>query len=121
MAPPAQQPGAPAPQPGAPQPGVPQPGAPPPPPPEYTEFQQFVFSSVGRMLPMYGYNLFENVPTTFAPVDRIPVIPDYVIGPGDELLIRGWGQVDIDVTATVDRNGSIFLPKVGNVRVAGLK
>ena len=46
---------------------------------------------------------------------------DYVIGPGDELLIRAWGQIDLDVHTRVDRNGSIFLPKVGNLNVAGLK
>lgn len=102
-----------------PQPPLEQPSAPLP--PEYTEFQQFALSSVGRILPMYGYSLFENVPSTFAPVDQIPVTPDYIIGPGDEILIRGWGQVDIDVRATVDRNGSIFIPKVGDVRVAGLR
>lgn len=93
----------------------------PPPPKEYTEFQHFVFSSIGRMLPMYGYDLFEDVPSTFAPVDRIPVTADYVIGPGDEIVLRGWGQVEIDVRAMVDRNGSIFIPKVGNVHVAGLR
>ena len=29
--------------------------------------------------------------------------PDYEIGPGDELLIRAWGQVNIDYRAVVDR------------------
>ena len=91
-----------------------------PKPKEYTQFQHFIFSSIGRMLPMYGYDLFEKVPSTFAPVDRIAVTSDYVIGPGDELEIRGWGQVQIDVRATVDRTGEIFIPRVGNVRVAGL-
>jgi protein involved in polysaccharide export with SLBB domain len=61
------------------------------------------------------------VPTTFAPVDRVPVTADYVIGPGDELLIRTWGQIDLDVDASVDRNGAIYLPKVGSMSVAGLK
>lgn len=93
-----------------------------PKPKEYTEFQYFVFSSTALVVPMYGYDLFEDdVPTTFAPVDHIPVTADYVIGPGDEILIRAWGQVDVDVRTTVDRNGSIFIPKVGDVRVAGLR
>ena len=73
------------------------------------------------MLPIYGASLFENVPSTFAPVDHIPVTADYVIGPGDELMIRAWGQIDLDVHARVDRNGNIFLPKVGSLNVAGLK
>ncbi len=78
-------------------------------------------SSLGQALPIYGASLFENVPSTFAPVDHIPVTADYVIGPGDELMIRAWGQIDLDVHARVDRNGSVFLPKVGSVNVSGLK
>ncbi len=88
---------------------------------DFTDFQQMVLSSLGKVLPIYGQGLFENVPTTFAPVDRVPVTADYVIGPGDELLIRAWGQIDLDVHTRVDRNGNIFLPKVGNLNVAGLK
>jgi protein involved in polysaccharide export with SLBB domain len=80
-----------------------------------------VEASLGKTLPVYGENLFENVPTTFAPIDRVPVTSDYVIGPGDELLIRAWGQIDLDIHARVDRNGAIYVPKVGNLNVAGLR
>jgi len=86
-----------------------------------SEFQEFVASSLGRRLPIYGYNLFDRVPTTFAPVDRIPVTDDYVIGPGDEVLLRAWGQIDVDSRLVVDRGGEVFLPKVGALSVAGLK
>jgi protein involved in polysaccharide export with SLBB domain len=88
---------------------------------ELTDFQRLVEESLGKPLPIYGASLFENVPSTFAPVDHIPVTADYVIGPGDELMIRAWGQIDLDVHARVDRNGNIFLPKVGSVGVAGLR
>src|SRR5450755_4203218 len=94
---------------------------PPPKMLELTDFQQFAAQSLGYVLPIYGAGLFDNVPTTFAPVDRIPVTADYVIGPGDELLIRAWGQIDLDIHARVDRNGTIFVPKVGNLNVSGLK
>ena len=36
-------------------------------------------------------------------------------------MIRAWGQIDLDVHARVDRNGNVFLPKVGSVNVSGLK
>src|SRR5580700_6700539 len=85
------------------------------------EFQEFVAGSVGRKLPIYGYNLFDGVPTTFAPDDRIPVTDDYRIGSGDEILIRAWGQIDLDGKLVVDRGGEVFLPKVGTLSVAGLK
>jgi polysaccharide biosynthesis/export protein len=91
----------------------------PEPPP--TEFQEFVATSIGRTLPIYGTNLFDHVPTTFAPVDRIPVTDDYRIGPGDEILIRVWGQIDLNAKLVVDRGGEIFLPKVGTLSVSGLQ
>ena len=37
--------------------------------------------------PSTDADLFTEVPDTFAPVERIPVGPDYTIGPGDEILI----------------------------------
>src|SRR5205807_8690278 len=64
---------------------------------------------------------FRNVPSTFAPVDRIPVTPEYLIGPGDELLVRAWGQIDVNYRAVVDRTGAIYLPKIGPISVAGVR
>jgi protein involved in polysaccharide export with SLBB domain len=84
-------------------------------------FQVYVEKISGRELPVFGRNLFSQVPDTFAPTDGAQVNPDYVIGTGDELQIRGWGMIDIDVSGTVDRNGSIYVPKVGAVKVAGIK
>lgn len=91
------------------------------PPEPDIEFQDFVTSSLGYHLNMFGQSLFRNVPSTFAPVDRIPVTPDYLIGPGDELLVRAWGQIDVNYRAVVDRTGAIYLPKVGPVSVAGVR
>ena len=88
---------------------------------ERNEFQQFVMQSIGRDLPMFGASLFRNVPSTFAPVENVPVTADYVIGPGDEIQIRAWGQIDVDFNAVVDREGTISVPKVGVINVAGIK
>src|SRR5216683_3375480 len=88
---------------------------------ERNEFQLFVTQSTGRDLPMFGANLFRSVPSTFAPVENIPVMPDYVVGPGDEIQIRAWGQIDVDYNAVVGRNGTISVPKVGVINVAGIK
>jgi protein involved in polysaccharide export with SLBB domain len=86
-----------------------------------TDFQRFAASSIGQVLPIFGTSLFERVPSTFAPLDRIPVTADYVIGPGDQILLRVWGQVNLDLELTVDRAGAIFIPQAGNVNVAGLQ
>jgi polysaccharide biosynthesis/export protein len=86
-----------------------------------TEFQKFVTSGTGRTLPIFGHSLFTQVPSTFAPVDRIAVPATYFIGPGDELVIRAWGQIDVDARVSVDRTGSIYIPRVGSLMVAGLQ
>ena len=85
-----------------------------------TEFQRVVAGSVGATLPVFGENLFSSSAAQFAPVDRTPVTADYVVGPGDELLIRVWGQVNFNVHATVDRAGDVYIPQAGNIEVAGL-
>ncbi|HZZ37815.1 MAG TPA: SLBB domain-containing protein [Acidobacteriaceae bacterium] len=85
-----------------------------------TEFQKFVASTTGQVLPIYGANLFREVPSTFAPLDLTPVPPNYVLGPGDELRIRTWGQINFRANLRVDRSGEIYLPQVGPVHIAGL-
>jgi protein involved in polysaccharide export with SLBB domain len=86
-----------------------------------TEFQKFIFDSVGQDLPIFGANFFANAPSTFAPIVNSPVPSEYVLGPGDELLIRGWGTIDIDFRATIDRNDTITIPTIGSVVLAGVK
>ena len=89
--------------------------------PEVGPFQAYAAGVTGQNLNIFGKDLFSDVPSTFAPFDSAQVNQDYVIGTGDELQIRGWGMVDIDVSATVDRSGSIFIPRVGSVKVSGVQ
>jgi protein involved in polysaccharide export with SLBB domain len=90
-----------------------------PPRPE-TEFEQMVADSAGRALPLFGQSLFVQPPSTFAPMDQLQVPSDYIIGPGDELQIRVWGQVEADLRVIVDRSGQIYIPQVGQISVAGI-
>lgn len=85
------------------------------------EFQRFVAAATGQTLPVFGESYFTGTLQTFAPLDRVPVPAEYVLGPGDELYIRAWGNIDIDYRATIDRNGQISIPRVGTLSIAGLK
>jgi len=85
------------------------------------EFQRFVAGATGETLPVFGENYFAATAQTFAPLDRVPVPADYILGPGDELFIRTWGNIDIDYRATIDRNGQISIPRVGSFTLAGLR
>ena len=92
------------------------------PEPKPSEFQRFVEQATGRLLPAFGAGFFtEGVDTFVNPVNNVPVAADYTVGPGDEIVIRGWGAIDVDHRATVDRNGMLNLPRVGSFSVAGVK
>ncbi|MCL1142325.1 polysaccharide biosynthesis/export family protein [Shewanella gaetbuli] len=47
--------------------------------------------------------------------------PKYRISQGDNLLVQLWGGIDYQAEVPVDAQGNIFLPKVGPVRVLGVK
>ena len=91
------------------------------PPPKASEFQKFVEGATGRLLPLFGSSFFSEAAASFEPLDNVPVSADYTVGPGDELVLRAWGSIDVDYRATVDRNGLLNLPKVGSFNVAGVK
>jgi polysaccharide export outer membrane protein len=92
-------------------------GAPLPP----TDFEKFVEDSLGHPLPVFGRTLFAGGGSDFAPPTSVAPPADYVLGTGDEVLIRTVGKVDIDARAVIDRNGQIFLPRVGMLTVAGMQ
>lgn len=85
------------------------------------EFQRYVGNVVGSNLPIFGSHLFTGAPSAYAPVDNVPVTSDYVLGPGDELIIRTWGAIDVEARSVIDRNGQISLPKIGTIGLTGIR
>lgn len=85
-----------------------------------SEFELYVQRSMGTetvVVRRFGAELMEP-----APASATPQIPqDYVIGIGDEVLVTLWGSVEADLRLTVDRGGRITLPRIGPVRVAGIR
>ena len=90
-------------------------------PADPSEFQKYVQEKTGSPVSYFGANFFANNPSTFAPVQNIPVPSDYEFGPGDEVVIRAWGGINIDYRAVLDRNGFINIPAVGSVMLNGVK
>lgn len=84
------------------------------------EFQKNVVIRTGLHLPRFGYNFFKK-PDTFTPIDNVQVSDNYIIGAGDKIFIQAWGATEISYTAEVHRDGSIFIPKVGQILIAGIK
>lgn len=67
----------------------------------------------------FGYSFFKKA-TSFAPVVDVPVGPDYIIGPGDSLILTASGSLDGTFPLEVNRSGEVILPKAGAVRVWGV-
>lgn len=71
-------------------------------------------------LEQFGYNIFNATPTTFAPVDSIPVPDNYRIGPGDNLIVQLFGRQNVEYDLIVTRDGDILVPEFGPIKVSGL-
>ena len=79
------------------------------------EFERFVQRQAGTTVEVrrFGAELisggFDN-----RGAETSPLVPtDYVIAPGDEILLTIWGSVDADLRLVVDRGGRISIPRVG--------
>jgi protein involved in polysaccharide export with SLBB domain len=82
----------------------------------YAERLTFGDSAVSvDTLMLFGYNMFIDRSAQFASPEISAVPPDYTIGPGDNLIVNLWGRVDMEYSLTVNREGRIFVPKVGEI------
>lgn len=73
-----------------------------------------------EQLKRFGENLFDANISTFAPVANAPVPDNYRLGPDDTLLLQVYGKQSNDYELVVSREGSVNLPDLGPVNVAGL-
>ncbi|RPA38342.1 SLBB domain-containing protein [Shewanella frigidimarina] len=71
-------------------------------------------------LKRFGYEMFEGEPTTFAPVTDVPVPSDYMVGPGDVIKVQLYGKESNEYSLTINRDGTVQIPDLGPVSVAGL-
>ncbi len=88
------------------------------------EFERFVQSAAGSLTPIrrLGAALLTSSSKESSDGELSPLVPeDYVVTPGDEVLVAFWGSVDADFRLLVDRAGRINIPRVGAVHVAGLR
>lgn len=70
-------------------------------------------------LERFGAALFRNSTASDKTSMDIPVSSDYVLGPGDQLVIEYWGSSSQRLQTVVDREGRVVLPEAGAVLVAG--
>ncbi len=73
----------------------------------------------GAGLKHFGYDLFEQAPSTFAPGSDAPVPGGYTVGPGDLLVVQLYGSQNRTLRLTVGRDGHLAFPELGPIEVAG--
>ncbi len=69
---------------------------------------------------IYGQSLFSSQNLTFAPNMNMPTPANYVLGPGDEVIIDVWGDSELNVRYTVAPDGHITVPGLGRIQLSGL-
>lgn len=85
-----------------------------------TEYRQRLEKDFQIEIKQYGYNFFELPSSTFVPAELAQVGPDYVLGPGDSLIIQMWGMTNEVLKLALTRDGRINLPKVGVLYLWGM-
>ncbi len=90
-------------------------------PAEPGEFERYVERQLGRKLPRYGANLLIPQARDFAVSPSTTIPPSYVVNPGDWLSVRSTGSVEANFDVKVERDGTIFMPTIGRVQVAGTR
>ena len=76
--------------------------------------------SVSANLSFFGYDIFSRDPELFQASSSGAVDPDYLIAPGDEIIVMLWGETQFRLELGVDREGFVFIPEIGKVFVNGL-
>jgi protein involved in polysaccharide export with SLBB domain len=77
-------------------------------------------SEASQIKNVFGRNIFNNRLLSFEPSMNIATPPNYVLGPGDHIIIDIYGASQKAVTAQVSPEGKVTLPGVGPVKVSGM-
>ena len=69
---------------------------------------------------VFGRDIFNNKNLTFEPQMNIATPQNYVLGPGDKLIIDIYGASQESLSLTVSPEGDITVPECGPIHVSGL-
>lgn len=69
---------------------------------------------------IYGHDVFRNRKLTFEPNENAATPEDYVLGPGDEVVIDIWGAAEASIREEISPEGRIFISQVGSFQLSGL-
>lgn len=68
---------------------------------------------------IYGHDIFKTTNLNFVPSYNLPTPDDYILAPGDEVIIDVWGAAFSNITSTISPEGSIMVEGVGPIYLTG--
>lgn len=69
---------------------------------------------------IFGQDIFSRGQMSFEPNLNIATPDNYVLGPGDEVIVDVWGDAQTNAAYTISPEGKIFVPNVGPITLSGL-
>lgn len=69
---------------------------------------------------VFGKDIFDRASTAFDPITSGPVDAAYRLGVGDQLQLVVTGQVELAYQLELRRDGTVIVPQVGQISLAGL-
>ena len=68
---------------------------------------------------LFGHDIFENINTRFEPSGSIATPKNYLLGPGDEVIIDVWGSSEDNIRGVISPDGDINIANIGPVYLNG--
>lgn len=69
---------------------------------------------------IFGFEVFANKTMSFAPNLTMATPRNYVVGPGDDLIVQIYGIAQATINLKVSNEGKVVIPNVGLSHVGGL-
>lgn len=90
---------------------------------EFSQYKEFKDSNINNEINTnvrFGKSIFESVQTSFMPINEPNLDGSYILDFGDILEVQIVGQKAMIEELPVNRDGSINIPEIGKVFIAGL-
>tara|TARA_B100001057_G_scaffold144139_2_gene143938 strand:- start:8905 stop:10836 length:1932 start_codon:yes stop_codon:yes gene_type:complete len=65
----------------------------------------------------FGYNYFDRDLNFY---DNLPAAKNYLLGPGDEIIVSMWGETNKRDTYTINREGSVYFENIGFINLSNI-
>jgi protein involved in polysaccharide export with SLBB domain len=85
------------------------------------DFKNIVGSELTELYKsVFGYKIFNSENLTFEPSLNVPTPMDYLLGPGDEIIVDVWGASEQTYQEVISPDGYIKIPNLGPIYLNGL-